>query len=259
MLTGERRWLSEADGRLEQMTLDSGDGDDDTPPGSPLRPHSMMLSGARQSSGSLDIPAGVRESDDAHESSHRLPLVGPCQAPAQPVEAPEPPGVGQAAQPPRRLTPEDFEILRLVGQGAFGKVFQVKERSSGCVYAMKVMRKAHVIERQHEDYMRTERDVLTRVEHPYIVTLHHSFQTSSKLYLVLDFINGGHLFFQLYRAGIFDEALARFFAAEIVLALKHLHSLGIVHRDLKPEVCACLALACLSPPDACLPEHSARL
>jgi p70 ribosomal S6 kinase len=81
--------------------------------------------------------------------------------------------------------------------------------------------------------MRTERDVLTRVVHPYIVTLHASFQTPNKLYLVLDFINGGHLFFQLYRAGIFDEPLARIYAAEIVLALKHLHEQGIVHRDLK--------------------------
>lgn len=80
------------------------------------------------------------------------------------------------------------------------------------------------------EYMRTERDVLTRVDHPYIVTLHHSFQTGSKLYLCMDFVNGGHLFFQLYRAGIFDEALARVYTAEIVLALAHLHALGIVHR-----------------------------
>jgi len=60
-------------------------------------------------------------------------------------------------------------------------------------------------------------------------------QTATKLYLVLDFVNGGHLFFQLYRAGLFEEALARVYTAEIVLALSHLHSLGIAHRDLKPE------------------------
>ena len=59
-------------------------------------------------------------------------------------------------------------------------------------------------------------------------------QTASKLYLVLDFVNGGHLFFQLYRQGIFDEDLARLYTAELVLAIAHLHSLGIAHRDLKP-------------------------
>ncbi len=61
-----------------------------------------------------------------------------------------------------------------------------------------------------------------------------SAQTASKLYLVLDFVNGGHLFFQLYRQGIFDEDLARLYTAELVLAIAHLHSLGIAHRDLKP-------------------------
>jgi len=73
------------------------------------------------------------------------------------------------------------------------------------VYAMKVMRKERILARDHGGYVRAERDVLTAVFHPYIVTLRFSFQTSSKLYLVLDFINGGHLFFNLYRAGIFDE------------------------------------------------------
>ncbi len=148
----------------------------------------------------------------------------------------------------------------------------MQKRDDGRVLAMKVMRKAHVVEKNQAEYMRTERDVLTRVEHPYIVTLQYSFQarccalltaplrvqrrfcstdnaapaallatclsgprtpptqTATKLYLILDFINGGHLFFQLYRAGIFEEALARVYTAEIVLALSHLHSLGIAHR-----------------------------
>jgi len=131
---------------------------------------------------------------------------------------------------PRKLAPGDFTILSLVGQGAFGKVFQVQSKHDGRILAMKVMRKAHVVERNQSEYMRSERDVLTRVEHPYIVLLHYSFQTGTKLYLILDFVNGGHLFFQLYRAGIFDEPLARHYTAELVLALAHLHSLGIAHR-----------------------------
>ena len=135
----------------------------------------------------------------------------------------------------RRLGPNDFDLLRVVGQGAFGKVFQVRKRDTGEVFAMKVMRKDRIIERDHGEYVRAERDALTAVVHPYIVTLRYSFQTPTKLYLVLDFINGGHLFFQLYRAGIFDEPLAKLYTAELVLAVTHLHSLGFVHRDLKPE------------------------
>ena len=100
---------------------------------------------------------------------------------------------------------------------------------------MKVMRKEKILARDHGGYVRAERDVLTAVFHPYIVTLRYSFQTRDKLYLVLDFVAGGHLFFQLYRQGVFGEELARLYAAEIVLAVAHLHSLGFVHRDLKPE------------------------
>ena len=135
----------------------------------------------------------------------------------------------------RRLGPNDFDLLRIVGQGAFGKVFQVRKRDTGEVFAMKVMRKDRIIERHHGEYVKAERDALTAVVHPYIVTLRYSFQTPTKLYLVLDFINGGHLFFQLYRAGTFDQPLARLYTAEMVLAVAHLHSLGFVHRDLKPE------------------------
>ena len=135
----------------------------------------------------------------------------------------------------KKLTPDDFEMLCLVGQGAFGKVFQVRKKDSGSVYAMKVMRKETIIEREQTDYMRAERDILTVIHHPYVVTLRYSFQTSQKLYLIMDFVNGGHLFFWLYRQGLFDTALTRFYTAEIVCAIGHLHSLNIMHRDLKPE------------------------
>lgn len=90
-------------------------------------------------------------------------------------------------------------MLRVVGQGAFGKVFQVMHRSSRAIYAMKVMRKERILQRDHSEYVLSERDLLTAVVHPYIVTLRFSFQTPTKLYLVLDFLNGGHLFFNLYR------------------------------------------------------------
>ncbi|XP_051123160.1 serine/threonine-protein kinase AtPK1/AtPK6-like [Andrographis paniculata] len=145
----------------------------------------------------------------------------------------------------RKLGPADFEIMRVIGKGAFGKVFQVKMKGrdgdggDGCdgdgIYAMKVMRKDTIIRNNHVDYMRAERDILTKVVHPFIVQLRYSFQTKSKLYLILDFINGGHLFYHLYRQGIFSEDQARVYTSEIVSAVSHLHKSGIVHRDLKPE------------------------
>ncbi|CAN6469479.1 unnamed protein product [Victoria cruziana] len=120
-------------------------------------------------------------------------------------------------------------------QGAFAKVFQVKKRATSEIYAMKVMRKDKILEKNHADYMKAEKDILTKIEHPFVVQLRYSFQTKYRLYLVLDFINGGHLFFQLYHQGLFREDVARIYTAEIVSAVSHLHANGIMHRDLKPE------------------------
>ncbi|KAF8052805.1 hypothetical protein N665_1503s0001 [Sinapis alba] len=130
---------------------------------------------------------------------------------------------------------EDFEVLKVVGQGAFGKVYQVRKKDTSEIFAMKVMRKDKIMEKNHAEYMKAERDILTKIDHPFIVQLKYSFQTKYRLYLVLDFINGGHLFFQLYHQGLFREDLARVYTAEIVSAVSHLHENGIMHRDLKPE------------------------
>ncbi|KAL5704760.1 non-specific serine/threonine protein kinase [Ranunculus cassubicifolius] len=130
---------------------------------------------------------------------------------------------------------DDFEVLKVVGQGAFGKVFQVRKKGTFDIYAMKVVRKDKILEKNHVEYIKAERDILTKVDHPFIVQLKYSFQTKYRLYLVLDFVNGGHLFFQLYRHGLFREDLAHIYAAEIVSAVSHLHANGIMHRDLKPE------------------------
>ncbi|KAG6531331.1 serine/threonine-protein kinase AtPK2/AtPK19-like [Zingiber officinale] len=130
---------------------------------------------------------------------------------------------------------DDFEVLKLVGKGAFGKVFQVRKKGTFEIYAMKVMRKDRIVENNHAEYMKAERDILTKVDHPFVVQLRYSFQTKYRLYLVLDFVNGGHLFFQLYNHGLFREDLARIYAAEIISAVTHLHANGVMHRDLKPE------------------------
>ncbi|KAL0403001.1 UNVERIFIED_CONTAM: Serine/threonine-protein kinase AtPK2/AtPK19 [Sesamum radiatum] len=102
---------------------------------------------------------------------------------------------------------EDFEILKLVGQGAFGKVYQVRKTGSSEIFAMKVMRKDKVMEKNHAEYMKAERDILTQIDHPFLFNS----DTPSR------------------------EDLARIYAAEIVSAVAHLHAHGVMHRDLKPE------------------------
>lgn len=136
----------------------------------------------------------------------------------------------------RFVSPKDFELLKVIGMGAFGKVLQVKNKTSGQILAMKVIskrllrRKAGYIEN-----IQAERNILTRVNHPFVVKMHCSFQTKEKLFIIMDFLAGGELFLRLGREGIFLEKDAAFYLAEIILSLDHLHSLGILHRDLKPE------------------------
>nr|GMC60696.1 serine/threonine-protein kinase AtPK2/AtPK19-like [Ipomoea batatas] len=130
---------------------------------------------------------------------------------------------------------DEFELLKVVGEGAFGRVFQVQKIDTSEIFAMKVMRKDKILKKNHAEYMIAERAILTKIDHPFIVQLRYSFQTKYRLYLVLDFVNGGHLFFQLHHQGLFREDLALIYTAEIVSAVSYLHEKGIMHRDLKPE------------------------
>lgn len=134
------------------------------------------------------------------------------------------------------VSPKDFELLKVIGMGAFGKVLQVKNKTSGQVLAMKVMSK-RILKRKagYIENIQAERNILTRVNHPFVVKMHCSFQTKEKLFIIMDFLAGGELFLRLGREGIFLEKDAAFYLAEIILGVDHLHSLGILHRDLKPE------------------------
>ncbi|CAJ1950296.1 unnamed protein product [Cylindrotheca closterium] len=129
-------------------------------------------------------------------------------------------------------------LLRVLGKGSFGKVVLVQKRQGkekGALFAMKILRKSHLVRRRQIERTRTERKVLSIVNHPFIMKLHYAFQSPDKLYLVLDYCPGGELFFHLSRFRRFPERVARFYAAELLLALGHLHKRGIIYRDLKPE------------------------
>jgi serine/threonine protein kinase len=123
----------------------------------------------------------------------------------------------------------------VIGRGSFAKVYLVRKKSNGKAYAMKVVHKDLVIRTNQLENTKAERDIMQTVTHPFIVKLHYAFQTPDKLYFVTDFLNGGELFFHLCQEIRFTEDRARFYAAEILLALEELHRNGIIYRDLKPE------------------------
>lgn len=125
--------------------------------------------------------------------------------------------------------------MRLVGKGAYGKVHQVRKKDTGQIFAMKVMRKEMLIQTNNVSYTITERNILRNIRHPFIASLYYAFQTKGKVYLVMEFLNGGQMLFHMRRQAMFSEDYVRIYAAEIVLAIEYLHSLDIVHRDLKPE------------------------
>lgn len=130
---------------------------------------------------------------------------------------------------------DSFERVRMVGQGSYAKVFLAKKLDTEEHYAMKVLKKAKICDSRAKARVLTERNIMKTIDHPFIVKLHYSFQTEDKLYFLLDFLNGGDLFHHIAISGKFKEKRARFYAAELVLALNFLHENNIVYRDLKPQ------------------------
>eukprot|EP01039_Chlorochromonas_danica_P011014 gene11014-12262_t len=145
--------------------------------------------------------------------------------------------VGDYSHFNNKLTINDFDLLKVLGKGSFGKVMLVKKKddNSGTLYAMKTLRKAALVKRNQLAHTSTERYILQNIHCPFLVHLVFAFQTADKLYMVLDYMAGGELFFWLKKDRKFSENRARLYAAEITLAIDALHSADIVYRDLKPE------------------------
>jgi len=133
------------------------------------------------------------------------------------------------------ISVDDFDFLKVIGRGSFGKVMLVRKKQQKEIYAMKILRKDMIVKENMVGHTKAEKDILQQIRHPFIVGLKYAFQTKEKLYLVLDFLAGGELFFHLKEDTKFPIDRARFYAAEIVSAIGHLHEHDIIYRDLKPE------------------------
>jgi len=140
----------------------------------------------------------------------------------------------------RKMCAEDFEPLRCLGKGAFGTVHLVKQQVTGRLYAQKQFKKASLtVHKRLIEQTRTERTILESVNrHPFVVKLFYAFQDHEKLYLILEYAQGGELFTHLAMERMFSEDVAAFYMAEMILALEHLHyNVRVIYRDLKPENC----------------------
>lgn len=142
--------------------------------------------------------------------------------------------------PHRKMSASDFEPLKCLGKGAYGTVLLVKQHSTGRLFAQKQLKKATItVHKRLVEQTRNERNILESVNrHPFVVKLFYAFQDHEKLYLILEYAQGGELFHHLAMERTFTEEVSAFYMAEMVLALVHLHqNLGVVYRDLKPENC----------------------
>ena len=134
--------------------------------------------------------------------------------------------------------PEHFDFLAILGKGSFGCVCKVREKTSGRIFACKILQKAALVKEKQVGNLHREKSILMNVTHPYIVNLHAAFQTRGRLLLLFDFLSGGELWFHMTRQGktsYFSENRARLYFAQVTLAINHLHSKNILHRDLKLE------------------------
>ncbi|KAG9452438.1 hypothetical protein H6P81_005342 [Aristolochia fimbriata] len=134
-----------------------------------------------------------------------------------------------------RTSIEDFEIIKPISRGAFGRVFLARKKVTGDLFAIKVLRKADMIRKNMVESILAERDILISARNPFVVRFFYSFTCTENLYLVMEYLNGGDLYSLLRTLGCLDEEMTRIYIAEVVLALEYLHSVKVIHRDLKPD------------------------
>jgi len=184
-------------------------------------------SGAAKDRASSSMEPNHHSGEAAHSAGHRgSSLLIPVNHLRSLV------GVGNSA-----LTFKDFDLRATVGTGTFGRVRVVKLRgcSDRSPMALKIMKKCEVLRLKQVEHVKAEVAILSRIDHPFIVNLLAKFQDEKRLFLLLEFVNGGELFSYLRREGRLPDIDAKFYAGEIILAFIYLHSQNIIYRDLKPE------------------------
>ena len=129
----------------------------------------------------------------------------------------------------------NFKFLCVIGKGGFGRVWKIQSKKTKQIYALKEMSKLKIIDKKSEKSINTEREFLSRLNHPFIVNMHYAFQDKENLYLVMDMLSGGDLRYHVSRYRKFSEEQTRFFIANMVYALQYIHSHNVIHRDIKPE------------------------
>lgn len=135
----------------------------------------------------------------------------------------------------QKLSLDKYTTISVIGNGSYAKVLLVKDKETGEFFALKILKKEHVEKRRQEDKVLVERNILVNIDHPFVIHFRGSFQNQKKLYFVLEYCAGGELFNLITKKKRFSEDQARFYAAQMVLVLEHLHSKDIIYRDLKPE------------------------
>jgi len=134
-----------------------------------------------------------------------------------------------------RLGKDDFEPLKVIGRGAFGEVRLVQKKDTGHVYAMKILRKSDMFEKNQVAHVRAERDILEKADNPWVVKMFYSFQDAVNLYLIMEFLPGGDLMTLLIKKEMLTHEETQFYIAESLLAIDSIHQLGFIHRDIKPD------------------------
>ena len=135
----------------------------------------------------------------------------------------------------KKLSYDDFEPLKLLGTGSFGRVLLVKKKNNNKLFAMKILLKSYLKKKHQEEHTKTERNLMVSINCPFVMNIKYAFQDEVQLYLVTEFMQGGDIFFHLHEKGKFKRERAKFYIIEILIAIEFLHKNNMVYRDLKPE------------------------